>query len=50
MEVHDGMGRYVITWDRSDVIEGVSLRGWPAGTYHFQDPTTGLRSLLILQP
>lgn len=50
MEVYDGMGRYVITWNRSDLIGGVSLSGWPAGAYHCLDPTTGLRSLLILQP
>jgi len=48
--VYDGMGRHVITWGRSAIIEGVSLHGWPVGTYHFLDPSTGLRSLLILQP
>lgn len=50
IDVYDGMGRFVATWTREAIAAGISLHLWPAGTYHCQDPMTGRRSLLILQP
>ena len=50
VEVYDAMGRCVASWSATAMDQGLSLTGWPAGTYCCKDLTTGQHTMLILHP
>ena len=50
MAVFDALGRCVAQWPRHELAHGVSLDGWPAGTYCCKDLASGKHTLLMIHP